>query len=83
MSPFPFFSAFTTFFIAAHPHVASVMESGTAARPLISNGEKRMPIVNVAGLRAAAAAMAWLLLPAAAAGCEMPLRIAWPADRAP
>jgi two-component system, NarL family, sensor histidine kinase EvgS len=59
------------------------MGSGTAARPLISNGEKRMPIVNVAGLRAAAAAMAWLLLPAAAAGCEMPLRIAWPADRAP
>ncbi len=42
-----------------------------------------MPIVNVAGLRAAAVAVAWLLLPAAAAGCETPLRIAWPADRAP
>ncbi len=43
-----------------------------------------MPIVNVAGLPAAVV-MACLLLPAtaAAAGCESPLRIAWPADRAP
>ncbi len=44
-----------------------------------------MPIVNVAGLPAAAVVLACLLLPAtaAAAGCESPLRIAWPADRAP
>lgn len=46
-----------------------------------------MPIVNVAGLPAAAVVMACLLLPATAAaagaGCESPLRIAWPADRAP
>ncbi|HEL3810244.1 TPA: response regulator [Stenotrophomonas maltophilia] len=40
--------------------------------------------MNVAGLPAAVV-MACLLLPAtaAAAGCESPLRIAWPADRAP
>ena len=44
-----------------------------------------MPIVNVAGLPAAAVVLACLLLPttAAAAGCESPLHIAWPADRAP
>ncbi len=44
-----------------------------------------MPIVNVAGMRAAAAVMACVLSPitAAAAECGTPLRIAWPADRAP
>ncbi len=44
-----------------------------------------MPIVNAAGLRAATAVVAGLLLPAlaAAADCRTPLRIAWPADRAP
>ncbi len=45
-----------------------------------------MPIVNAAGLRAATAVVASLLLlpaMAAAAGCRTPLRIAWPADRAP
>lgn len=41
--------------------------------------------MNAAGLRAATAVVAGLLLPAlaAAAGCRTPLRIAWPADRAP
>ncbi len=44
-----------------------------------------MPIVNVAGLRATVAVMACVLSPitAAAAECGTPLRIAWPADRAP
>ncbi|HHA2427536.1 TPA: hypothetical protein ACOENI_001107 [Stenotrophomonas maltophilia] len=41
--------------------------------------------MNAAGLRAATAVVAGLLLPAlaAAADCRTPLRIAWPADRAP
>lgn len=44
-----------------------------------------MPTVNVAGLPAAIAVMASLLLPATASatGCRTPLRIAWPSDRAP